>query len=227
MERNYGFMLAGFPLFSCFTAAFLQKFLEGKHCYSKEYGKGQVIHIQDEQCTYLDCIVEGAASLQNIDEEGSVMKVNVLQGGEVYGAPLLFSSRNVFPLTVVAEQPSTIVHIERSLVLSLCEANSCFTSALLTLVSDRALFLTDTIESIKFKTIRRCLFDYLRYEYHRQKSLVIVLGITKKELAQRLGIQRTSLSRELEKMRFDGLVSYDSKTITIIDRDTILESGRT
>jgi CRP-like cAMP-binding protein len=154
------------------------------------------------------------------------MKVNVLQGGEVYGAPLLFSSRNVFPLTVVAELPSTIVHIERSLVLSLCEADKGFTSALLTLVSDRALFLSGTIESIKFKTIRRCLLDYLRYESLRQKSLVIVLGITKKELAQRLGFQRTSLSRELEKMRFDGLVSYDSKTITIIDKDTILEAGK-
>jgi CRP-like cAMP-binding protein len=227
MERNYGLMLALFPLFSCFDPPFLQGFLEGKHIYCKEYGKGQVIHIQDEQCTCLDCIVDGAASLQNIDEEGSVMKMKVLQGGEVYGAPLLFSSRNVFPLTVVAELPSVIVHIERSLVLSLCEVNSGFTSALLTLVSDRALFLTDTIESIKFKTIRMCLFDYLRYEYHRQKSLTIVLGITKKELAQRLGFQRTSLSRELEKMRFDGLVSYDSKTITLLDRDTILESGRT
>jgi CRP-like cAMP-binding protein len=222
MEERFFFLLAGFPLFSCFEPETLKRLLSSPHCYSQAYGKGQVIHIQDEQCLYLDCIIEGSASLQNIDEEGSIMKVNVLTGGEVYGAPLLFSSRNVFPLTVVADSPTSMVHIERSLVLSLCEADSRFTAGLLTLVSDRALFLTETIEAIKFKTIRRCLLDYLRYEYHRQKSLVIHLSTSKKELAQRLGVQRTSLSRELGNMRSEGLIQFDSRSITIQNKELIL-----
>jgi len=45
--------------------------------------------------------------------------------------------------------------------------------------------------------------------------------MTKKELAERLGIQRTSLSRELNKMKKDGLIDYDAHSITICDFDII------
>jgi len=34
-------------------------------------------------------------------------------------------------------------------------------------------------------------------------------------LAERLGIQRSSLSRELNKMRKDGLLEYDARTVTL------------
>ncbi|MDD4541884.1 MAG: helix-turn-helix domain-containing protein, partial [Eubacteriales bacterium] len=34
--------------------------------------------------------------------------------------------------------------------------------------------------------------------------------------AEQLGVQRTSLSRELAKMRDNGLVEYDARTITLL-----------
>ena len=40
--------------------------------------------------------------------------------------------------------------------------------------------------------------------------------MTKQTLADKIGVQRTSLSRELSKMRNDGLIKYDSKSITIL-----------
>ena len=38
-------------------------------------------------------------------------------------------------------------------------------------------------------------------------------------LAEKIGVQRTSLSRELAKMREDGLVVFDEKSITLLKRD--------
>jgi Mn-dependent DtxR family transcriptional regulator len=45
--------------------------------------------------------------------------------------------------------------------------------------------------------------------------------MTKKELAEKIGVQRPSLSRELNKMRKDGLITYDPTQITIIDVDSL------
>lgn len=58
---------------------------------------------------------------------------------------------------------------------------------------------------------------FLGYQYYLQKSYVIRLNISKKDLAERLGIQRSSLSRELQKMRTDRLFEYDSRTFTLKD----------
>ena len=40
--------------------------------------------------------------------------------------------------------------------------------------------------------------------------------MTKKVLADKIGVQRTSLSRELSKMKNDGLIDFDSESITIL-----------
>ena len=77
------------------------------------------------------------------------------------------------------------------------------------------MLLTDKIHALSLKTIRQQVCDFLQYEYYAQKSDVIELKISKKELAQRLGVHRTSLSRELNKMRREGLIEYDARSITL------------
>ncbi|MFO8191449.1 MAG: helix-turn-helix domain-containing protein [Bacillota bacterium] len=44
---------------------------------------------------------------------------------------------------------------------------------------------------------------------------MIKLTLSKKELAKRFGVQRPSLGRELKKMSREGLIEYDTRTITI------------
>lgn len=69
--------------------------------------------------------------------------------------------------------------------------------------------------------IHFCFIWYLQngarliFVTHIPKTPVIKLNYSKKDLAERLGIQRSSLSRELNKMRRDGLLEYDAKTITL------------
>ncbi|HPE16011.1 MAG TPA: helix-turn-helix domain-containing protein, partial [Oscillospiraceae bacterium] len=41
-------------------------------------------------------------------------------------------------------------------------------------------------------------------------------SMTKKALAERIGVQRTSLSRELAKMRDDGLIKFDIDSIELL-----------
>jgi Mn-dependent DtxR family transcriptional regulator len=45
----------------------------------------------------------------------------------------------------------------------------------------------------------------------------IILSLSKKEFAEKIGVQRTSVSRELAKMRREGLIQYDRQTMTILE----------
>lgn len=51
--------------------------------------------------------------------------------------------------------------------------------------------------------------------------LAMRLDVTKKELTERLGIHRPSLSRKLGRMRADELVTYDRKGIGIRNLEAI------
>jgi CRP-like cAMP-binding protein len=170
----------------------------------------------------MDIVLKGKVAVQKIDKEGSILKINVFSGGSILGANLLFSSRNFYPMTVVAEYQAVLLHISKELILELSQTNIHFITGLMTVISDRTLLLTDKIDAISLKTIRQKILDFLRYEYSLQKSDVLKITISKRDLAERFGIQRTSLSRELNKMRKDGLLEYSARTITLKRMDIVI-----
>lgn len=187
----------------------------------KDYSRGQIIRLENENYCSLDILLQGKVSAQKIDEDGNILQVAQFLSGDFFGANLLFSSRSSSPMTIVAESPSSIIRLSKEFIISLSQTNSKFLMSFLRAISDRSLVLTDKIESMSLKTIREKIFDYLKYEYSIRQNPRIVLSFSKKELAERLGVQRTSLSRELAKMRDDGLIDFDAKSITIKDLEKI------
>ncbi|KZL91531.1 Crp/Fnr family transcriptional regulator [Clostridium magnum] len=208
-------MISNISLFKSFAKEELIKVFDTCKHNIKKYEKDHVIHLENYICDNIDIILEGKVSVQKIDENGSVLTINVFSDRDILGENLIFSSRSYYPMTITSMSDVTILHIQKESILDLCEKNPVFMLNLITAISDKTIILTDKINSITLKTIRQCIIDFLKYEYQIQKSDVIKLGISKKDLAERLGIQRTSLSRELNKMREDGLLEYDAKTITL------------
>jgi cAMP-binding proteins - catabolite gene activator and regulatory subunit of cAMP-dependent protein kinases len=215
--------ISSVDLFNGFTIEELKKIIRPPKSEIKKYENGQIIHLRNEVCQTLDIILKGKVAVQNIDEDGNVLTINVYSYNDIIGSNLIYSSRNCYPMTVVAISKVTILHLRKELVVELCQSNVNFMIYLMKTISDRTIILTNKISTISFKTIRQCIIDFLNNEYHSQKSNVIKLNTTKKDLAERLGIQRSSLSRELNKMRRDGLLDYDVRTITLkninIDKD--------
>lgn len=179
------------------------------------YAKGATIYLQNEQCDSLDIILQGCVIVQSIDEQGNLLTISEFGAGDLIGVNLLFSQRNFYPMTITAKAKSTILHVKKSTITQLCMMNQGFLIGLLQYLSDRSVFLTDKIKLIAAKTIRQLISKFLAYEYQQQKSPLIKLGVSKKELAERFGIPRTSLSRELQKMRRDGLLEFDRNSILI------------
>lgn len=187
----------------------------------KNYKKNSVIYFQNEKCTTFDIILKGTVSIQGIDDKGNYISISDFTIGNALGGNLLFSHRNFYPMMVLSKTTVTILHIKKDLILKLCQNNTTFLTNFLQSLSDKTLILTDKIKTLSFKSIRQCIIDFLIYESHAQKSNTIKLELTKKDLAEKFGVQRTSLSRELNKMRKSGLIEYNTHSITILDLDLL------
>lgn len=210
-------IISNIDLFSSFNQEELVRLFKTSPYKIRHYKKGQVIHFQNELCLYMDIVLIGQVFVQNIDKEGNILTVSTFSPSDIMGVNLLFSSKNYFPMTVSSKSDALVLHINKNLVLQLCQDNMEFLTKLIRVISDKTLTLTNKINSISLKTIRQSIIDFLVYEYHIQKTNVIQLSTSKKEMAERLGVQRPSLMRELNKMRKDNLLEYDAKTITITD----------
>lgn len=215
-------MLTLIGLFDGFSSGELADIFDKSSYKIENYQKDTVIYFQNQRCTTFDIILQGKILIQKIDTRGDVLTVSSFGGGDYLGANLLFAQNNTYPMTVVSKSASTLLHIERPLILDLCQNHKDFLIKYLQSISNRTLILTDKINTLTMKTLRQRITEFLAYEYYRQKNPRIKLSMTKKELSEKLGVQRPSLSRELSKMRKDGILEFDAKYITIMDLDSIL-----
>lgn len=188
----------------------------------KNYKKESIIFLKNEECKTCNVILEGNVVIQDVDVNGNVLTLNKFSRGDVFGENLLFSSSNTYPMNVFSYTDTVILHLNKELMLNLCSKNNIFLEKFLMSVSDKTIILKDKVKKLSIKSIRECIIDYLLYQYKLQNSMTIKLDRSKKELAEEFGIQRTSFSRELNKMKNDGLIDYDTRSIKIIDLDLLL-----
>lgn len=214
-------MIKNVNLFNGFSENELKNVFKDNNYIIKNYNKNSIIYMQNEKCKTLDVILDGIISIQKIDSEGNMLSINDFTNGEVIGENLLFSIKNTYPMTIIAKNDVKILHIDRDLILMLCQNNKDFLLSFLQSLSSKALILSDKITSLSMKTLRQCIIDFLLFEYYAQGSTEIKLNMTKKDLSEKLGVQRSSLSRELNKMNKDGLIDYNAKSIIIKDIDLI------
>lgn len=218
---KYKSLISHTYLFNTFSTDEISALFKDEYCTIKNYNKNSIIYLQNEICTTIDILLEGKVTIQKIDENGNILTIASFKPGDIMGGSLAFSNNNEYPMTVVAEAKSSLLHIQKELILDLCQNNRAFLSKYLESLSIKALILTDKIKFMSLKTIRDKIVEFLTYEYHIQNRKIIKLDMSKKELADRFGVQRPSLFRELKKMKKEGLIDYDHKSIVILDEDRL------
>lgn len=183
-----------------------------------EYRKDAVIHFEGDMCSGIDIILKGSLVIERIDSAGRSLTVGEFVKDDIIGGNLLFSRNPVYPMTVITQENMVLLWIEKDSLFSILSTNAGFLLTYLEFVSDNALALGEKIKYETKKPIRDCIISFLKAEYATQKSTCIMMTITKKALAARLGVQRTSISRELARMKKDGIIVFDAKSINLLDR---------
>jgi CRP-like cAMP-binding protein len=214
--QKYINLIEGSPLLSHLPKEKTNLCLKDNSFRIKTYGKNSIIHFSGEVCLGLDIILSGHVAVERIDEGGSLMTIAEFFDGEILGGNLLFSKTPYYPMTITARQATVIVEIDKNRLLDLFSGNPVFLKNYLEFVADHTTILGDRIKHYVGKTIRECIFSFLEYEQKKQGSKTIMLPLTKKAWAERIGVSRTSLSRELNKMEQDGLIRNNTKTIEIL-----------
>lgn len=105
----------------------------------------------------------------------------------------------------------------------MCKKNEKFLHNFLNLLSDRILLLNTKLKENTLSTLRQKICNFLIEEYKKQKTTKLKLNLTKQELAKIFNVQRPSLSRELIKMKEEGLIDFWGKEIWVKDLEKIEE----
>ena len=92
---------------------------------------------------------------------------------------------------------------------------------MLKVVSNRALMLNKKLEYLSIKSLRGKISTYLLEEQKKEGNTTFQLNLNRNELADFINVSRPSLSRELGKMRDEGLIDFHSTAIKINDFEAL------
>lgn len=190
--------------------------------HTRTYKKNAVIHFESEVCSHVEVILSGQVAVTRIGDDGNLMVVADFHPDAVLGGNLVFSKNPHYPMTIIAKSDVALASLSKETLLDFCLSEPEFLKTFLQVISDNAMVLGDKIKNYVSRSIVDGVKAFLKNQYFIQDSTTLTLNITKKALAEQMGIQRTSLSRVLQKMKADGIIDYDQKTIVLLNLDAIL-----
>lgn len=184
----------------------------------------EMIAIEGEPCAHLGIILKGAIESRKISSSGKTITLAHFSKGDIFGEPIVFSSTKLFPASIFSTTETEILFIHRNHISTLCQRSSQFMENFMQTLSDKTLFLTRKIQLLSLATIRQKICSYLLEQYKHQNSLTITLSMSRKRMAELLGVQRPSLSREFINMRDEGLINFHRNIVTIRDLQKLEEA---
>ncbi|AIO18135.1 cAMP receptor protein [Candidatus Izimaplasma bacterium HR1] len=185
----------------------------------KEFPTNYTVEIENDSSTYLGIILEGRVNIRAYSYSGKEFIISSLEPGMIYGDVLLFGSKsNLYPGNVITKGKTVIAFLKNEDVRTYLQNNPKFAENYLSLLSDKVYNINHKYKLLTQDSIRDKILFFVHQEMRQQNSPKIRLNMTKEELANNLFVQRPSLSRELIKMRKEGIIDYDRWTITLKKR---------
>ena len=207
-------ILRNISLFSAVKESDLEKLIAGNHIYQKHYMKGATVHIASETCRTLDIVLSGSLVAYSLSTNGSATTMFEFSQGSVIGANLLFGENHSYPLNIYCLTDCQIIHIDINAVLEFLHDYN-FTLHYIKSISQNSQGINQKIAMFTQRTLRENIMDYFKQQTIIQKSSVILLPMSKRQLADYLGVQRPSLFRELKKLKEEGIIEIRNRTVVI------------
>ena len=199
----------------------IDTFLKVSNFVIKKHLKGNLVVLEDSKCEELGILLKGSLEVQSLYPSGKSLTLTRIKPSEIFGEITIFSKSKKIPSTIKAIEDSEIMFIEKSDLINCLSNCHHFMENFLELLSDRLFMLNKKIKMLTMENIRQKIGSFLREEYKKQKSHILKVPLSRQEMAEHMGIQRPSLSRELGRMREEGIIEFDKEYIVVKDLEAL------
>ena len=182
----------------------------------KELPMNYTLELEGDSSDYLGIVLEGKIHVKAYSLAGKNFTINTIYPGMIFGDVLLFGTEAIsYPGNLITAEKTILAIIPYIELKEYIFKDPIFLENFLSVLSDKVSRLNAKNKLLSQDSIRDKILFFLYQQKRIQKVNKIKLHMTKEELANDLFIQRPSLSRELMRMKEDGLIDYDRWSITL------------
>ena len=208
------------PLFSGIKQEDMGAMLSCTGYHICDYGKEQVIALENEQIRHVGIVLAGAVDTVKEDVWGNKTLLVRAHKGELFGESFACSKDNQSLVTFMAPEDSRVLFIPFHRIMHTCtmacEFHHKLVENMVSIIAEKNRDLMKKVEVVSRKTLREKILAYLSHQSQRAGERYFSIPLSRQELAEYLCADRTAVSRELAGMKAAGLIDYDKNMFRIL-----------
>ena len=184
----------------------------------KSVKKGKLVIKQGAAPKEIFIILNGSAIVVSTDAWGNDHVLSLLSKGDIAGSSYALFTDEVAPASVEATTNVDVISINADVLLKPSKAswqNKLLIAMLEAVATDSNKLLTTNILTSS-KSARERIMIYLTISSEQAGDSEFLIPFDRQEMADYLDLERTALSKELGRMKDEGLIDYRKNYFKII-----------
>jgi CRP-like cAMP-binding protein len=193
-------------------------------CEFKEehsYRKGEIINLEGEKITDFKYLKTGLVKLFRRSSNGEEQVITITRPFEFVSNMSIFSD-DKYKYSVSALEDSIVCSVKLDFIKELFLKNGGFASNLLTkisMINDK--IINQTLDIRQKNLVGRVAFVLVYFTKEIYKSRVFDLPVSRKEIADYIGMSTANVIRTMSEFKRDGIIKIFGKTIEVVDLDKL------
>ena len=184
------------------------------------FQKGDIVAFEEENIKHIGILLSGSVDMVKEDFWGNKTMLVRVRKDELFGETFACGEDNLSVVTFVVSEDAKILFIPFDRVMHSCTMACRFHHQLIEnmvhIIANKNRDLMRKVEVVSKRTIREKLLSYLSIQAQAQESRYFEIPLGRVELAEYLCVDRSALTRELVKMKDDGLIDYDKNCFRML-----------
>lgn len=201
------------PLFKGISPADLPHMLNCLKSKKQKYKKNSFIFMAGESVPKIGILLSGKAQVIKENYAGDRMIIDEISTSDIFGETFACMDIDAIPVSVIATEDCHVLLLDAKKIArtccSACDFHHRLISNLLAVIAGKNALLSAKMSYITHKTIRSRLLAFLYDHAEKAQSERFSIPYNRNELADYLCTDRSALSRELSRMKREGIIDYD------------------
>ncbi len=224
MEQFYP-ILSKCPLFNSIKEADYKTLFPCINCHTKSFSNNEYVFFAGDEINYIGIVLSGSIEILKENPSGDRHIMDFLGPSNIFAEGIVCTAERIAPVTIRVKEDSKILFIPYERIVKSC-SNSCafhfqLIKNMMMILGEKNFNLNHKIELLMLKGMREKLATYLLNETQGQNSLTFQIIPNRNELAEYLNVSRTSMCRELARMKELGILDYYQNSFKILSLDAL------
>lgn len=193
----------------------------------KSFRGDDYIFFAGDEINMIGIVLSGIVEIMKENLAGNKHIVAFLGPADMFAEGIVCTVKRISPVTVRVKEDAKILFIPYERIIKSC-GNTCnfhisLIQNMMVVLGEKNVNLNRKLELLTLKGMREKLASYLINESNERSSNMFQIILNRTELADYLNVSRTSMCRELARMKDEGFIDFYGNSFKLINKEALAQ----